>query len=100
MRCIRQVTKSHLYHLLVESNYFVKSQSLEGRNVDVSPYHSPIPPTDRFYWSTMDPIVVAEGLFAIANVVSFTRLFYLLAANEQLGPLQISLRRMIGVSVT
>ena len=41
---------------------------------------------------------ICEGLFAVANVLSFSRLFYLLAANEQLGPLQISLRRMISVS--
>ena len=42
---------------------------------------------------------ICEGLFSVANVLSFSRLFYLLAANEQLGPLQISLRLMIAVSI-
>ncbi|KAL3860514.1 hypothetical protein ACJMK2_010633 [Sinanodonta woodiana] len=49
---------------------------------------------DRFYWEQFDPHNVAEGLFAIGNVISFTRLFYFFAANELLGPLQISLARM------
>ncbi|KAL3860515.1 hypothetical protein ACJMK2_010634 [Sinanodonta woodiana] len=49
---------------------------------------------DRFYWEQLDPHNVAEGLFAIGNVISFTRLFHLFAANELLGPLQISLARM------
>ncbi|KAK3600933.1 hypothetical protein CHS0354_004142 [Potamilus streckersoni] len=50
---------------------------------------------NRFCWEQSDPLNVAEGLFAIGNVISFTRLFYLFAANEFLGPLQISLARMI-----
>jgi transient-receptor-potential calcium channel protein len=50
---------------------------------------------DRSYWHDWDPMLMCEGLFSVANVLSFSRLFYLLAANEQLGPLQISLRRMI-----
>lgn len=53
---------------------------------------------DRFYWDTLDPVIVSEGMFAVANVFSFCRLFYVLAANDTLGPLQISLQRMISVS--
>ena len=53
---------------------------------------------DRLHWDSWDPTHICEGIFAVANVLSFSRLFYLLAANEQLGPLQISLRRMISVS--
>ena len=53
---------------------------------------------DRSFWDPWDPMHVCEGLFSVANVVSFSRLFYLLAANEQLGPLQISLRLMMAVS--
>ncbi len=40
---------------------------------------------------------VSEGLYSLANVMSFCRLFNILAANDQLGPLQISLLRMISV---
>ncbi len=55
--------------------------------------------SDRYYWKAEDPMNVCEGVFAVANVLSFCRLFYLLAANETMGPLQISLLRMITVSV-
>ncbi|KAK7114816.1 hypothetical protein V1264_000808 [Littorina saxatilis] len=51
--------------------------------------------TDRQEWRQSDPINLAEGLFALANIISFSRIFYLLPANETLGPMQISLRRMI-----
>lgn len=53
--------------------------------------------TDRYYWDSWDPHNVAEGLFAIANIISFTRLSYMLPANELFGPMQISLARMITV---
>jgi transient receptor potential cation channel subfamily C member 4 len=46
----------------------------------------------------MDPINMAEGLFAVANIFSFSRICFLLPANQQLGPLQISLGNMISVS--
>ncbi|RUS92006.1 hypothetical protein EGW08_000219, partial [Elysia chlorotica] len=49
----------------------------------------------RWRWSNMDPINVAEGLFAMANILSFSRIAYILPANEFLGPMQISLGRMI-----
>ena len=52
---------------------------------------------DRFYWVPFDPINVAEGLFAIANLFSFGRICFLLPANQNLGPLQITLGRMINV---
>lgn len=41
---------------------------------------------------------LAEGLFAVANILSFSRISYLLPANESLGPLQISVGRMVKVS--
>lgn len=53
--------------------------------------------TDRYYWVPMDPVNLAEGFFAVANIFSFTRICFLLPANQQLGPLQISLGNMISV---
>ncbi|XP_048780168.1 short transient receptor potential channel 7-like isoform X1 [Ostrea edulis] len=50
---------------------------------------------DRFYWDSLDPHNIAEGLFAIANVISFTRVSYILPANEMFGPMQISIARMM-----
>ncbi|CAG5135895.1 unnamed protein product, partial [Candidula unifasciata] len=56
-----------------------------------------LPPffTDRIYWKADDPINLLEGQFAMANILSFSRISYLLPANEILGPLQISLGRML-----
>ncbi|CAF1250908.1 unnamed protein product, partial [Didymodactylos carnosus] len=50
---------------------------------------------DRFYWVACDPNNVGEGLFAIANICSFSRICFLLPAFQHLGPLQISLGRMM-----
>ncbi|XP_071959383.1 short transient receptor potential channel 7-like isoform X2 [Antedon mediterranea] len=51
---------------------------------------------DRNCWNPCDPVFLAEGLYALANVLSFTRVTEVLAASEFLGPLQISLGRMLG----
>ncbi|CAF0834169.1 unnamed protein product [Adineta ricciae] len=50
---------------------------------------------DRFFWIPFDPVNVGEGLFAIANIFSFSRICFLLPAFQHLGPLQISLGRMM-----
>ncbi|KAK2181128.1 hypothetical protein NP493_410g05010 [Ridgeia piscesae] len=50
----------------------------------------------RFYWRPDDPEIVADVLFAMANVLSIARTTYLMPAFEVLGPLQIALGRMIG----
>ncbi|GFS11087.1 short transient receptor potential channel [Elysia marginata] len=50
----------------------------------------------RFQWDQYDPEIVSDVLFAIANVISFARTTQLMPAFEVLGPLQISLGRMIG----
>ncbi|KAK7505655.1 hypothetical protein BaRGS_00002926 [Batillaria attramentaria] len=49
----------------------------------------------RMKWQKWDPINLSEGMFAMANILSFSRISYLLPANEYLGPLQISLGRML-----
>ena len=50
----------------------------------------------RFDWMPDDPEIVSDVLFAVANVLSIARTTYLMPAFEVLGPLQISLGRMIG----
>ena len=49
----------------------------------------------REQWDSSDPTLLAEGLFAVANVFSFARIIYLFQANPYLGPLQISLGCML-----
>ncbi|KAG8585000.1 hypothetical protein GDO81_004856, partial [Engystomops pustulosus] len=51
--------------------------------------------TERHLWDTWHPTLVAEALFAIANIFSSLRLISLFTANSHLGPLQISLGRML-----
>lgn len=50
----------------------------------------------RFDWKPNDPEIVSDVLFAVANVMSIARTTYLMPAFEVLGPLQISLGRMLG----
>uniref|UniRef100_A0A8C5P7U1 Transient receptor potential cation channel subfamily C member 4 n=1 Tax=Leptobrachium leishanense TaxID=445787 RepID=A0A8C5P7U1_9ANUR len=52
-------------------------------------------PSKREQWETWHPTLVAEALFAIANIFSSLRLISLFTANSHLGPLQISLGRML-----
>ncbi|VDK22403.1 unnamed protein product [Taenia asiatica] len=49
----------------------------------------------RLWWAPDDPEYVSDCLFALANVLSFARVSYLMPAWELLGPLQISLARMV-----
>ncbi|KAJ8368556.1 hypothetical protein SKAU_G00085840 [Synaphobranchus kaupii] len=46
-------------------------------------------------WEMWHPTLVAEAMFAIANIFSSLRLISLFTANSHLGPLQISLGRML-----
>ncbi|XP_047735088.1 protein XNDC1N isoform X3 [Prionailurus viverrinus] len=50
---------------------------------------------ERSEWHTEDPQFLAEVLFAVTSMLSFTRLAYILPAHESLGTLQISIGRMI-----
>ncbi|XP_060530177.1 LOW QUALITY PROTEIN: transient-receptor-potential-like protein [Cylas formicarius] len=49
----------------------------------------------REQWNAFDPQLIAEGLFAAANILSALKLVHLFSINPHLGPLQISLGRMV-----
>uniref|UniRef100_A0A3P8ZM50 Transient receptor ion channel domain-containing protein n=1 Tax=Esox lucius TaxID=8010 RepID=A0A3P8ZM50_ESOLU len=51
--------------------------------------------TVRQDWHQEDPQFIAEVLFAVTSMLSFTRLAYILPAQESLGTLQISIGKMI-----
>ncbi|KAI4881179.1 hypothetical protein NFI96_012864, partial [Prochilodus magdalenae] len=51
--------------------------------------------TARENWRQEDPQLIAEILFAVTSMLSFTRLAYILPAHESLGTLQISMGKMI-----
>uniref|UniRef100_A0A4W4E9K2 Short transient receptor potential channel 1 n=1 Tax=Electrophorus electricus TaxID=8005 RepID=A0A4W4E9K2_ELEEL len=50
---------------------------------------------ERKDWDASHPILVAEGLFAFANVLSYLRLFFMYTTSSVLGPLQISMGQML-----
>ncbi|XP_067627851.1 transient-receptor-potential-like protein isoform X2 [Eurosta solidaginis] len=49
----------------------------------------------REKWDDYDPQLIAEGLLAAANIFSAIKLVHLFSINPHLGPLQISLGRMV-----
>ena len=51
--------------------------------------------TCRVCWNWNDPTLISEGLFAVAVVFAFGKLLYFFRAFSLLGPIQISLSRMI-----
>ncbi|XP_075448555.1 short transient receptor potential channel 6 [Ascaphus truei] len=63
--------------------------------------YATLPPEIQYYtfarikWLPSDPQIISEGLYAIAVVLSFSRIAYILPANESFGPLQISLGRTV-----
>ncbi|KAB0373005.1 hypothetical protein FD755_015758 [Muntiacus reevesi] len=59
----------------------------------ILPWYSALNPRES--WDMWHPTLVAEALFAIANIFSSLRLISLFTANSHLGPLQISLGRML-----
>lgn len=50
---------------------------------------------ERKHWDAYDPNLIAEALFAGANIFSSLKLIYIFTVNPHLGPLQISLGRMV-----
>ena len=53
---------------------------------------------ERKNWNAYDPNLIAEALFAAANIFSALKLVYIFSINPYLGPLQISLGESRSVS--
>ncbi|XP_058885487.1 short transient receptor potential channel 2 [Acipenser ruthenus] len=51
--------------------------------------------TGREGWRQEDPQIIAEVLFAVTSMLSFTRMAYILPAHESLGTMQICIGKMI-----
>ncbi|RZC42137.1 short transient receptor potential channel 4, partial [Asbolus verrucosus] len=49
---------------------------------------------ERKYWHHLDPLLIAEGTFAVATIMTFIKLMFFCRLNYYLGPLQISLGKM------
>ena len=50
----------------------------------------------EYFTDDDEPVLVANILFALANLLSFCRIVYLLPASETFGQLQIQYGRMLG----
>lgn len=50
---------------------------------------------ERKYWHKYDPTLIAEGLFCIATIMAFFKLMFVCQLDYHLGPLQMSLGKMI-----
>ncbi|XP_034250296.1 transient-receptor-potential-like protein [Thrips palmi] len=64
----------------------------QRREVAADPQSAFVP---RERWSEFDPQLVGDGVFAAANILSALKLVHLFSINPHLGPLQISLGRMV-----
>ncbi|GIY17362.1 transient receptor potential protein [Caerostris darwini] len=51
--------------------------------------------TPREDWDPYDPMLISEGIFGAANIFSFLKMVHIFSVNPHLGPLQISLGRMV-----
>ncbi|GBM25703.1 Transient receptor potential-gamma protein [Araneus ventricosus] len=49
----------------------------------------------REAWHPYDPMLIADGLFAAGNIFAALKLVHIFSINPYLGPLQISLGRMV-----
>ncbi|XP_023236287.1 transient receptor potential-gamma protein-like [Centruroides sculpturatus] len=49
----------------------------------------------REKWDPYDPMLISEGMFGAANIFSFLKMVHIFSVNPYLGPLQISLGRMV-----
>jgi len=58
-------------------------------------YNSQATDLPRERWDTWDPMLISEGLFSAANIFSSLKLVYIFSVNPHLGPLQVSLSRMV-----
>lgn len=50
---------------------------------------------ERKYWHKYDPTLIGEGVYCLATIMAFFRLMFLCQLNYHLGPLQLSLGKMI-----
>lgn len=57
--------------------------------------HPELAEIPRGEWDSYDPTLISECLFAAANIFSMLKLVYIFTVNPHLGPLQISLGRML-----
>ncbi|KAK6616864.1 hypothetical protein RUM44_005302 [Polyplax serrata] len=71
---------------------YYRVQMEMSESTGLNKYHTNL---QREEWDTWDPMLIAEGLFSAANIFSSLKLVYIFSVNPYLGPLQVSLSRMV-----
>lgn len=71
-----------------DMNYAINYPSYASVNYNT--IHKP-----REEWDPYDPMLISEGMFGAANIFSFLKLVHIFSVHPHLGPLQISLGRMV-----
>lgn len=71
----------------LEINCWYLSQ--REQSIGMDPYYP------REEWDPYDPMLLSEGVFAAGMIFSFLKLVHIFSINPHLGPLQVSLGRMI-----
>ncbi|XP_012250635.2 short transient receptor potential channel 4-like [Athalia rosae] len=51
---------------------------------------------ERKYWNQFDPTLIAESTYCVATIMAFLKLLFICQLDQVLGPLLLSLGRMIG----
>ncbi|TWW76894.1 Short transient receptor potential channel 6 [Takifugu flavidus] len=91
--------RQNLYRLKLAIRYEVKKCYIDKHYSDLANMNLPFEiqyfQLARIDWLPSDPQLISEGLYAVAVVLSFSRIAYILPANESFGPLQISLGRTV-----
>ncbi|KAL0272779.1 UNVERIFIED_CONTAM: hypothetical protein PYX00_005624 [Menopon gallinae] len=84
------LTRDGLYVLVIALRALAYIQQTSETGKDASSAYIP-----REEWDDFDLQLVSEGLFAAANVFSALKLVKIFSINPHLGPLQISMGRMV-----
>ncbi|CAL8080578.1 unnamed protein product [Calicophoron daubneyi] len=84
----------HLLDFVMHSMYISTITMRTVAWIRVSVYNEPRF-VNRGQWDSFDPILISECLFAAANIISTLKLVQVFTISPQLGPLQISIGRML-----
>ncbi|KAL0116996.1 hypothetical protein PUN28_010099 [Cardiocondyla obscurior] len=80
----------------IQNTFYVIWISLRVTAWWIKEYWSGLDPWyPRDQWHAFDPMLLSEGAFAAGMIFSFLKLVHIFSVNPHLGPLQISLGRMI-----
>ncbi|XP_025422730.1 transient-receptor-potential-like protein isoform X2 [Sipha flava] len=85
-----EFTRNKMYVIVIVLRVYAYIS--ENMQITYDPSSAFIP---REKWDTFDPQIVADTLFAAANILSALKLIHMCSISSHLGPLQLSLKRIM-----